>query len=131
MTVLVDSSALFAVLASRDSHHEAAQDWFVSAGSDIEHLLTHNYVVLESSALVRSRLGAVAMQSLFEDVLPVVEVVFVDEPMHRAAVAACLANPGGPSLVDRVSYLVMRHRGVRRAFAFDKDFERAGFETVP
>lgn len=131
MSVLVDTSALYAVLFARDIHHEAARDWFVAAGSENERLVTHNYVVLESSALVRSRLGTVAMRTLFEEVLPVVEVVFVDEPMHQAAVASCLANPVGPSLVDRVSFLVMRDRGVRRAFAFDKDFDRAGFETVP
>jgi predicted nucleic acid-binding protein len=131
VSVLVDTSALFAVLSTRDMHHEAAREWFVSAGSDLERLVTHNYVVLESSALVRSRLGTGAMRTLFEEVLPVAEVVFVDESMHRAAVASCLANPGGPSLVDRVSFLVMRDRGVRRAFAFDKDFGRAGFETVP
>jgi predicted nucleic acid-binding protein len=31
------------------------------------------------------------------------------------------------SFVDRVSFLIMRRRGVRVAFAFDAGFERAGF----
>lgn len=33
--------------------------------------------------------------------------------------------------VDRVSFELMRHRGVGQAFAFDRDFRAAGFSTVP
>jgi predicted nucleic acid-binding protein len=68
---------------------------------------------------------------LFEDLLPVIETVFVDDALHGAAVSSYLTRPAGPSLVDQMSFHVMRDRGVRRAFAFDKDFDRAGFETVP
>jgi len=131
VTVLVDTSAFFAVISPRDLHHEAARSWFVASGSEMRRLVTHNYVVLESCALVRSRLGIGAMRSLFEEILPVVDIVFVDASLHRAAVTSCLANPDGPSLVDQVSFHVMRDRGVRQAFAFDEDFGRAGFETVP
>jgi predicted nucleic acid-binding protein len=30
-----------------------------------------------------------------------------------------------------VSFRFMRDRGIRRAFAFDKDFAKEGFEVVP
>lgn len=33
-----------------------------------------------------------------------------------------------PSLVDFVSFEVMRERGITTAFAFDDDFRRQGFE---
>jgi predicted nucleic acid-binding protein len=32
--------------------------------------------------------------------------------------------------VDRTSFTFMRRRGIRRAFAFDDDFAREGFELV-
>jgi predicted nucleic acid-binding protein len=35
------------------------------------------------------------------------------------------------SLVDRVSFELMRREGIERALAFDDDFTEAGFETVP
>jgi len=35
------------------------------------------------------------------------------------------------SFVDQVSFVVMRDAGIATAFAFDRDFHRAGFEVVP
>jgi predicted nucleic acid-binding protein len=130
--VLVDSSAVLALLTAEDEHHTAARTWFAdAAGRRHDRLVTHNYVAVESAALVRGRLGASAAKSLFEDLLAVFEMVFVDEALHRAAVSSYLARPGGPSLVDRMSFHVMRDASIRRAFAFDSDFRREGFETVP
>lgn len=36
-----------------------------------------------------------------------------------------------PAFVDRMSYELMREERIERAFAFDPDFRRKGFETVP
>jgi predicted nucleic acid-binding protein len=33
--------------------------------------------------------------------------------------------------VDEVSFLVMESRGIGTAFAFDADFRRRGFQTLP
>ena len=78
------------------------------------------------------RIGAEAVRALLEDLIPVLDVAFVDEPLHRVAASAFLAGARrGPSLVDWASLEFMRHRGIRLAFAFDRDFERAGFSTVP
>jgi len=53
-------------------------------------------------------------------------------PLHRAATSAYLAaTRRGPSLVDRVSFELMRHRGIMVVYAFDRDFRAAGFSTVP
>jgi uncharacterized protein len=132
VTILVDTSALLALLSSNDPGHEAATAWFEGpARSEHERLLTHSYVMLESAALVRARLGGEAVLSLFERILPLIEPLFVDEALHRTALAPHLANPRGPSLVDRVSFQVMRDLGIRTAFAFDRDFVREGFVTVP
>jgi predicted nucleic acid-binding protein len=35
------------------------------------------------------------------------------------------------SLVDWVSFEVMRRSGIGTAFAFDRDFRRHGFATIP
>lgn len=43
-----------------------------------------------------------------------------------------LATPRSKiSLVDRVSFEVMRARGINEAFAFDRDFAAAGFVVHP
>lgn len=95
-------------------------------------LITHNYVVVESVAVIQRRLGPEVVRALFEGILPLVEVVFIDEQLHRLATSAFLAAVRRrPSFVDWVSFELMRREGMRHAFAFDRDFERQGFKTVP
>lgn len=132
MTTFVDTSALYALLDRDDQNHPAAASWFGSADAAGGDLLTHNYIVVESAALSDRRLGGDAARALLEELLPLISVVFVEESLHRAATSAYLAaTRRGPSLVDRVSFELMRHRAIGRAFAFDQDFRAAGFSTVP
>jgi predicted nucleic acid-binding protein len=128
--IFVDTSALYARLDRDDRYHrEAVATLARLAGG--EALLTHNYVVVESVALVRGRLGVEAARTLLNDLLAPVEVVWVDRSAHEAAVAAFLAAQGRVSLVDCASFEVMRRAGIDTAFAFDADFARHGFRTVP
>lgn len=133
MTTFVDTSAFYALLTPEDDRHEPAAAWFEAiAREQDESLLTHSYVVVETISLVHHRQGGAMARLFIESLLPVCEVLSIDEDLHARATVAFLAAPGRrPSFVDRVSFEVMRSRGVRRAFAFDPDFVRAGFETVP
>ena len=128
--ILVDTSALFAALDRDDLNHSRAVAGF--AGLVNERLVTHNYVVLETDALTRRRLGSTASRTLFEHFLPPLETIWVDESLHQAALALYLrgAKPGA-SLVDCTSFSIMQAHGIRTAFAFDNDFRRAGFDVVP
>ena len=133
MTTFVDTSAFYALLTAEDEFNEGAARWLdtVSTESD-EHLVTHSYVVVETVSLVHRRLGAGMTRAFLEDLLPVCEIRFVDEPLHARATSAFLGGLGRrPSFVDRVSFELMRAARIRRAFAFDPDFGREGFETVP
>lgn len=129
MTVLVDTSALYALLDEDDANHaDAALNWLHLL--DAEPLVTHTYVVLETSALAQRRLGMAAAIQLHQSLLPVVSTVVVDELMHRRAIQTWLARGRRQlSLVDVTSFLVMGDQGLRRAFAYDEDFESAGFTT--
>jgi predicted nucleic acid-binding protein len=59
-------------------------------------------------------------------------MLWVDEGLYRAAIAFWLRRDGAEplSVTDAVSFEVMRREGMREAFAFDGDFERAGFRLV-
>jgi predicted nucleic acid-binding protein len=130
VTVLVDMSALFAALDRDDHDHQRAADTFADLAD--RRLLTHNYVVLETDALVRRRLGLDASRALLEQLLPELETIWVDEALHQTAVALYLRGErAGPSLVDWTSFEVMRRHGIETAFAFDDDFRRQGFDVVP
>ena len=124
--IFVDTSAIYALASDRDSRHHEARRSFAALLRAERPLVTHSDVLSESMALLQHRLGRrVALTFAVE--AREFEVEWVDEPLHRAAVEALHSAPAGLSLVDQVSFLVMRRRGLDEAFAFDEDFLRAGF----
>jgi predicted nucleic acid-binding protein len=124
--VFVDTSALLALLDEDDRFHPDAAETLRAIGPAAE-LLTHNYVHVEALALTRRRLGSAAVSRLVSDLLPRLATIWVDEALHGGALAAVSTGTGSISLVDRVSFEVMRREGIDQAFAFDADFEAQGF----
>lgn len=133
MRTLVDTSAFYALLDLDESTHKAASEWLSGPGRDpSQTLITHNYVIVETAALVHRRLGPNAVRAFFEGLVPLVTVLFVEESLHRAAAAAYLAAlQRRSSFVDWVSFEMMRQQQVEQAFAFDEDFSKEGLEVVP
>ncbi|MHB8512079.1 MAG: type II toxin-antitoxin system VapC family toxin [Actinomycetota bacterium] len=130
MTVFVDTSALYAYL-DRDDNNNARSIRSMKAMLGHEDLVTHNYVIVESTALAHRRLGSAAARALTEEIVPLLEIDWIDETVHRAASSAFLAAVRRrTSLVDWVSFEIMRRRGIRRAFAYDRDFAAQGFDLV-
>ena len=132
MSVFVDTSGLLAVLdAGEDAHAKAARSWRDLLVSD-EELVTTNYVVVETSALVQHRMGFAALKVLQEDVVPALRMAWVDEAVHQAAVGTLLATGRKHlSLVDCVSFAVMRLSGIGSAFTLDRHFKEQGFRCLP
>lgn len=132
MSVFVDTSAFYALLDRDDVQHASARKAFPKL-AEHEELVTHSYVLVETIALAQRRLGPDAVRALTEDLLPIVTTtVWVDETAHAAGVTALLAAfPTDVSLVDHVSFHVMRELGITQAFAFDRDFQTAGFRLIP
>ena len=124
MSVVVDTSAIFALLDRRDAHHQAAVAFWTDA--DDEDLVTHAYVVVESAALVRSRLGPAALDALVDDLLPGLRLEMVDRPLHDTAMGDLRGIGGGTRFVHRVTLAFAARHGITRAFAFDADLSGAG-----
>ena len=132
MTVFVDTSALIALLDADEAKHAAcAREWKRLLGSDAS-LVTSNYVIVETCAVAQRRLGMDAVRSLTTDFMPLLAIDWVEETLHGAGHAAMLtANRKELSLVDCVSFEIMRRRDVGTAFALDRDFADQGFSVVP
>jgi uncharacterized protein len=93
--------------------------------------VTSNYILLETIALLQNRLGIEAARAFHDDVLLLTHVEFVASEMHRSGVAALLsASRRDLSLVDCVSFEVMRTSGINTVFAFDKHFKEQGFTMI-
>jgi predicted nucleic acid-binding protein len=131
MTAFVDTSALLALLDGGDDNHAAAVAAWTSLASQSAHLVTTNYVVVETTAVAQRRLGVNAVRALVGDVIPMLDVVFVDEVTHAAAVGALLAaGLRHLSVVDCASFEVMRRANVTTAFAYERHFGEQGFGAV-
>jgi uncharacterized protein len=125
--IFLDSSAIYAWADRSDANHRTAVEHLQTILDTGEELLTHNYVLVESTALLQARLGLRSALKLAADANAFV-IEWVDEDLHAAAVQELSTSRARRiSLVDQVSFLVMRRRRVTRAFAFDPDFRAAGF----
>jgi predicted nucleic acid-binding protein len=125
--IFLDTSAIYALADRADPNHKQVRAYLRGVLEAGQTLITHNYVLVESMALLQRRLGLAAAVRFARDA-EAFEVVWVDESIHSEAVAR-LEKTGtrGVSLVDAMSFLVMRKRGIRTALAFDADFVAAGF----
>ena len=131
MNIFIDTSAFFAVLDKRDRDHSAADRIWQRIITSGDVLLCHNYVLIEISALLQHRLGLDAVRTFEENIVPLLNVLWIDERTHRSAVSAFLAaSRRSLSLVDCVSFEVMRAAGVKTAFVFDSDFKEQGFDCL-
>jgi len=95
------------------------------------YLTTSNYVIVETLALLQSRLGFEASNLWYRDVLSLAEVLWVEASLHNLAYGLWLSlGRGKVSFVDCISFITMRHHKVEKAFAFDRRFEEQGFGMV-
>lgn len=125
--IFVDTSAIYAWADAADPNHAIAVRRLQAIVTAGETLLTHNYVLVESMALLQARLGVAAATKLARDAA-VFTIEWVDDDLHASGVGELeRSKKRHVSLVDHISFLVMNRRAVSTAFAFDPDFTSAGF----
>ena len=131
MRIFIDTSAFYALLDRDDANNQkAAKAWTTLLGA--EHtLVTSNYILVEALALMQNRLGLAAVRGFQEDMLPLINIEFVSPEMHRTGIAALLsASRRSLSLVDCISFEIMRSSGIKTVFAFDNHFKEQGFSVL-
>jgi predicted nucleic acid-binding protein len=132
MTIFVDTSAFYAVLSADDQNHSAAHPLWVDILERKEEMVCTNYILVETLSLLQRRLGIESVRAFQEDVFPFLNVEWLGEGPHLAAVAAMLtAGRRQLSLVDCASFEAMRRLGLTTAFAFDPHFTEQGFHCIP
>lgn len=126
----VDTSGFYAFLDREDPFHLQAKDLFLRAREEQWVLFTSSYAVHESWALIQARLGWGAVEDWLSILLPMCEVVWVDETLHRLGVArARQARERRLSLTDCVSFELMSSRGCKQAITDDEHFKKMGYTT--
>ncbi len=132
MSIFVDTSAFYAILDADDENHGRAKRLWIDLVLQKAHLVCSNYVLVETFALVQHRLGLQAIRTFQVDVLPLLQTEWVGEVDHQAGVTAVLtAARRRLSLVDCVSFEIMRQWGMKQVFTFDLHFAEQGFMCIP
>ena len=132
MRIYIDTSALLAILNPDDRVHPSARQLWESLLETEATIICSNYVLVETLALVQRRMGLEAVQTLVSDIVPVLQVEWVDETEHWAGAQLLLSlRRRRVSLVDCVSFVQMRRLGLQEVFAFDAHFAEQGFTCLP
>ena len=125
--MLLDTSGLLCYHHRDEPQHANAVTFFRIAPLR----LTHNYVLAEFVSLCHIRgLHRTSTLAFVADLLdnPLVEVLWVDETLHRAAMTLLRARPDKTySLCDAVSFVLMQHYSITEALTTDHHFEQEGF----
>lgn len=128
--MLLDTSGILCLHHKSELFHTRARILYKQAPIR----LIHSSVLAEFVALVTARRFPRApaltyVGDLLEN--PDIETVWVDESLHRRAVALLLARPDKTySLCDAVSFLLMRQRNITEALTTDRHFEQEGFRSL-
>jgi predicted nucleic acid-binding protein len=129
--VFADTSGLLALLNPKDENHARADRAFASLRARQAALVSTSFVLVETYALIGRRLGLDAVRRFRADFAPLINVVWVDEALHEAGLDLLLERRKRLlSLVDAVSFVMMRQRRIGEAFAFDPHFEEENFSLV-
>ena len=129
--VFVDTSAIFGLLVPTDSTHRRARRVFDLLQARDAPLVTTSYVLVETYALLTRRMGRDSVLRFREDFAPLLETTWIDERVHEAGLDLLLRRRWkGLSLVDAVSFVVMKEQRLDEVFAFDQHFEREGLRTL-
>jgi predicted nucleic acid-binding protein len=124
--IFLDTSAIYALADRSDANHDRAKRQFAHILKASWPVVTHNYVLVESFALLQHRLGRASAVALQES-SRAFEVVWIDEDLHSEAASRWSRGRRSFSFVDQVSFVLMERRRIEVAFAFDPDFVKAGF----
>ena len=132
MSTFVDTSALMAVMDADDQNHEPASATWKDLVAGETVLVCSNYILVEALALIQNRLGIEAVRTFQDDVVPLLQIEWIDMQGHERSVTALLiAGRRQLSLVDCASFDTMRTLGMTTAFVFDHHFAEQGFRCIP
>jgi len=131
VSIFADTSFFVALLDDGDDMHADAVVRWRRVAEERLPVVTSNYVVVESCAVLQRHIGVIAVRRLVRQVLDPVVVHWVSKEEHeRATEALLVADRRQLSIVDCTSFEMMRRLEVRECLAFDRHFAEQGFSPV-
>lgn len=128
--VFADTSYYVALLGPRDAHHELAVEWSERL---LGRVVVTEYVVVELgsalSGLEDRHLYVPFVEELLKD--PGTVYVHASPALFRQGLDLFAARPDKAwSMVDCISFVVMKQRRLKEALTTDRHFLQAGFRAL-
>ena len=129
--ILVDTSAIFAIVSPGDRFHTQARDIYLELLERGDQLYTTSYVLVESSALIHRRLGFEPLRTFIQSIRGAWETIWIERSTHEEIWNRMISRGNARlSLVDW-SVIVSSERTRSVIFAFDSDFSQEGLAVIP
>ncbi len=129
--VVVDTSALYALISARDVFHDAAKEAYERLLRDGRELWVTSYLLVEFGGLTERRLGFAPLKAFYDSANGVFETLWVDEEIHGQAWAELDRRSGqGLNFVDWTVLLAARQLDAA-VFTFDEGFAKEGAVVIP
>ncbi len=132
--LFVDTGAWVALAVEEDEHHEEAARAYPKLLKEYKRLITTNLVVAEAYILLRKAAGfapAVSFLEMLSTSLRIEKLFSTPELEEEAYRLLRKYEDQDFSFADAVSFVIMKRRKVKEAFAFDEHFRTAGYTLVP
>ncbi len=127
--VLVDSSAVLALLNKRDQWHDKAKIVLQTLVNQQASLIMTNYLVAECHSLLLARIDAnIARRWLLTLDWNIIYVTLKDEHIAKDIIRKYTDKDF--SLTDATAFVIMQRHNIKVAFTFDNHYEQFGFDTV-
>jgi len=128
--VLIDTSAIFAIISPLDRFHNRAAAVFQNLLDQGDSVWVTSYIMVETAALAHRRLGFEALKLFVQGIQGSIEIFWIDRLIHEEAWRRMVERGGGRiSLVDW-STIVVAERTRSTIFAFDQDFASQGLQVL-
>jgi predicted nucleic acid-binding protein len=129
--ILVDTSAIFAIISSSDEFHSRARHIYTNLLDRGDQLYTTSYILAETSALGHRRLGFEPLKASIQSIQSVWDILWVDRVTHEEVWNRIVKREGSQlSFVDW-STIVVSENTRSAIFAFDQDFQKEGLTVIP
>ena len=132
--VLIDTSALYALVDSRDQYHQTALELLTHARSKNFPIFISNAVIIEAYRLVLNKLGKDNAHKFLNSVLNdikngILKIERMSENDENMGQKIIFDNKGyNLTLTDSINFSIMFRKGIYKMFGFDSDCYIVGLE---
>ncbi|WP_141265589.1 MULTISPECIES: type II toxin-antitoxin system VapC family toxin [unclassified Neomoorella] len=127
--IMVDTSAVYALIDRSDDLHEKAKNLFKKLSEKDVDLILTNFILAETHALILSRIGHELAREWVKNLVWKIERV-KEEDEKRAREIIIAYKDKSFSYTDATTFAVMERLKLNVALAFDNHFTQFGWQCL-